>query len=266
MTSKEIVEYYDATADRDIRSDLKQAIKLIDEPKIAIDCGCGAGRDIEYLLANGFVVHAFDIEEESILRCRDRFKDNASVFLSQDSFNNFSYPLASLVLADASLFFCPESDFNEVWCKIKESLTPEGIFVGSFLGPNDTMAGPEYSREAFWLDVLVFTEVQLRLAFGDPPVKIRDKGWFNEKAALLDAELKSLDNASSMSSKLKQRLSNRFIERSAAAGIQLALLEHLDEKVRKYASFDVSRMTAIHITNNLIFVVVRLMDDIYSTA
>jgi len=90
MTSKEILDYFDVTADRDVRSDLHQAIKLVDEPKIAIDCGCGAGRDIAYLLANGFIIHAFDIESDSILRCKKRFEGKNNVFLSHASFNSFS--------------------------------------------------------------------------------------------------------------------------------------------------------------------------------
>jgi len=162
MTNKEISDYYDVTAGRDVRPDLQQAIKLVDEPKIAIDCGCGAGRDVAYLLDNGFIVHAFDIESDSILRCKKRFEGNDNVFLSQDNFNSFSYPFASLILADASLFFCPEGEFDEVWSKINKSLSPGGIFVGSFLGPNDSMADPNRRTEPFWPDILVFKEVQLR--------------------------------------------------------------------------------------------------------
>jgi len=165
MKDKEISDYYDATFDRDVRSDLQQAIKLVYEPKIAIDCGCGAGRDIEYLLDHGFVVHAFDIETDSIVRCKKRFDGKDNVFLSQDGFNSFSYPHSSLVLADASLFFCPEGEFNEVWSKINKSLSPGGVFVGSFLGPGDTMANPGYRKELFWPDVLVFNEVELRSKF-----------------------------------------------------------------------------------------------------
>lgn len=167
MASEEISEYFDATADRNVRSDLQQAIELVGNPKIAIDCGCGAGSDIAYLLANGFVVHAFDIESESISRCSERFKDETNLYLSQDGFDTFTYPPASLILADASLFFCPEGEFNKVWCKINKALIPGGIFVGSFLGPRDTMAGPDYQRDTFWPDVLVFTEAQLRPKFKD---------------------------------------------------------------------------------------------------
>jgi len=131
---------------------------------------------------------------------------------------------------------------------------------------SDGIASDSEDMSNLFLDLCFDIILVYKMAFGDPPIKIRNKDWFNNKVALLDAELKSLDSESSMSNKLKQQLSNRFIKRSAEAGIQLALLEHFDQEVRKYASFDVSRMTAIHVTNNLIFVVVRLMDDIYSTA
>lgn len=165
MATVEINQYYDATEDSNVRADLQQAIDLVSAPKIAIDCGCGAGSDIAYLLASGFVVHAFDIESESISRCSDRFEDETKLFLSQDSFKTFAYPPASLILADASLFFCPPGEFNEVWCKMTAALVLGGIFVGSFLGPRDTTAGPEYQRDAFWPDVLILTEALLQPMF-----------------------------------------------------------------------------------------------------
>jgi len=165
MATVEINEYYDATADSNVRTDLQKAVNIVNQPRIAIDCGCGAGSDVAYLLANDYVVPAFDIESESISRCRERFRNEPNLYLSQDSFNSFSYPAASLIHADASLFFCPENDFDDVWCKIENALVPGGIFVGSFLGPRDEMARPEYQREAFWPDVLVFSETSLRSYF-----------------------------------------------------------------------------------------------------
>ena len=165
MATEEITEYYNATAESEVRSDLQQAMEIVNQPKIAIDCGCGAGSDIAYLLANGYTVHAFDIEAESIRRCRERFKGETNLYLSQDGFNTFPYPPASLINADASLFFCPASEFDEVWCKINDALTPNGVFAGSFLGTRDTMMGSDYQKEAFWPDVLAFTEAQLRPIF-----------------------------------------------------------------------------------------------------
>ena len=162
MPSKEILEYFDSTANRETRDDLRFAVELVNGPKIAIDCGCGAGSDIAFLRTKGFLVHAFDIDSESIARCRERFSDDRKVMLSQDTFSTFDYPSASLILADASLFFCPEDEFDEVWRKITQSLLPGGIFVGSFLGQEDTMAGPNYKEDAFWSEVLVVSEEMVR--------------------------------------------------------------------------------------------------------
>ena len=165
MPSQEIKEYYDATECRDIRSDLIFAVNIVGDPKVAIDCGCGAGADIKYLLEQGFKVYGFDIEEESITRCKKRFKDSKDVILSQAGFSSYRYPRASLVVADASLFFCPMPEFDHVWRNIYECLYPKGIFCGSFLGPEDTMAEPEYHKRAFWPDVLVFDEEKVRGIF-----------------------------------------------------------------------------------------------------
>lgn len=165
MTTKEIVEYYNDTKDRAIRADLSYALTKLKGDKVAIDCGCGAGADIAYLRDNGFTVFAFDIEGVSITRCRERFKHDDKVELSQDSFLSYSYPKSSLVVADASLFFCPPKDFEAVWQKIVESLSQGGIFCGSFLGPNDSMASANFNRDQFWPDVLIISDDELRLMF-----------------------------------------------------------------------------------------------------
>ncbi|MBV1884073.1 MAG: methyltransferase domain-containing protein [Pseudomonadales bacterium] len=164
MTNADITKYFDKTEFREIRKDLVFAIKNISEPKIAIDCGCGAGADIDYLASNDFVVHGFDLEEESISRCKARFKNTDNVFLAKSSFNLFRYPQASLVAADASLFFCPISEFPSVWEKMYECLYPGGIFCGSFLGPEDSMANPGHPS-VFWPDVAVFEEAEVRNLF-----------------------------------------------------------------------------------------------------
>lgn len=165
MSTKEIKDYYSSTENSDTRADLNYAVTMLGKDRIAIDCGCGAGADIAFLREHDFIVHAFDLEQESILRCRERFKDDGKVFLSQDSFSSFAYPCASLIVADASLFFCPPTEFKDVWLNIEASLMPSGVFCGSFLGPNDTMAGPDYDKEAFWPEVMVFTEDKLRQHF-----------------------------------------------------------------------------------------------------
>ncbi len=167
MTSEEIIQYYSDTTNRDVREDLVFAERLIGREKIAVDCGCGAGADIAFLRDKGFTVHAFDIEEESIRLCRERFGNDENIHLSCASFNSFDYPQSTLLVADASLFFCPADEFVKVWSSIFTSLVKGGIFCGSFLGPNDTMAGPDFDKKSFWEHVLVFNEVELRVCLGD---------------------------------------------------------------------------------------------------
>lgn len=130
---------------------------------------------------------------------------------------------------------------------------------------SDGIAEENLDMANLFLDLCFDIIFIYKMAFGDAPAKSKGQSWFNEKVALLDAELKSLNNEEPISNKFKQRLSNRFVERSIVAGIQLGLLQHLDEQVRNYASFKPSRKKAIHVSNNLLFVVVRLMDDIYSS-
>jgi len=167
MSNKEIKQYYEATTERQIRSDLGYTVNMVPEPRIAIDCGCGAGADIEFLLTSGFKVYAFDIEAEAISRCEQRFKDRPEVILSRAGFGTYKFPRASLVVADASLFFCPREEFAPVWNSIYASLYPDGVFCGSFLGPKDTMAGPEYDATAFWPATCVFAEDEVRELFKD---------------------------------------------------------------------------------------------------
>jgi len=158
-------EYYDVSEHREIRSDLTFAIDLVELPKVAIDCGCGAGADIAYLIALGYKVYGFDIEEEAILRCQKRFENSSEVILSKASFSSYSYPKASLVVADASLFFCPNKEFHKVWGKLYDSLEPGGVFCGSFLGIEDTMAKQIIEKGTLWPNRLVFDEQEVMNVF-----------------------------------------------------------------------------------------------------
>lgn len=162
MTTNEIQNYYRVSRFGEIRQELAYALSIQKEAGIAVDCGCGAGSNIRHLRDAGYVVHAFDIDAEAISICKERFVSDANVFLYQSSFASFNYPSASLVLADASLFFCPADEFVAFFRKIHNALLPNGLFCGSFLGARDTMAGPEFDTEKFWGDVLVLSETQIR--------------------------------------------------------------------------------------------------------
>ena len=69
-----------------------------------------------------------------------------------------------------------------------------------------------------------------------------------------------------MHDSIRTNLQGRFVKRSIESGVQMGLLEHLDIEVEKYASFKKERQSAIQLTNNLLFVIVRLMDELYIKA
>ncbi len=136
----------------------------------------------------------------------------------------------------------------------------------SIFGPlSDGIA--EYSLDMAYLFLDLFLDIIFvyKKAFGNPSVKERDEQWLINKTSLLDAELKSLTKDIPMNAKFRNRLNDRFVERSIEAGVQMELLRYLDEQVKNYASFKQSRQKGVQITNNLLFVVARLMDDIYAS-
>jgi len=169
-TSQEKLDYFALTKDRPTRGDLVSSVALansvqIDGRRIAVDCGCGAGADIAYLRGQGYSVYAFDVEAEAIRQCGERFSEDDEVHLAQSTFAEFYYPQSTLIVADASLFFCPTDEFNNVWTLMAASLVMGGVFCGSFLGPEDTMAGPGFERDVFWPEVNVVTEETLKPKF-----------------------------------------------------------------------------------------------------
>ncbi len=100
-------------------------------------------------------------------------------------------------------------------------------------------------------------------AFGKPPEIYNEEEWVLEHLSSIDAELKSLTNEMPMDSKFRKNLQERFVKRSFEANIQLELMQYLEHEVIKYASFKRARGKAIQITNNILFVLVRLMGDLY---
>ena len=139
------------------------------------------------------------------------------------------------------------------------------LYQAIFGSLSDGIAEDSLDMAYLFLDLCFDIIFIYKKSFGNPSVKERDEQWLINKTRLLDAELKSLTKDIPMNTKLRNRLSDRFVERSIDAGVQMELLQYLDEQVKNYASFKRSRQKGVQITNNLLFVVVRLMDDIYAS-
>lgn len=109
-------------------------------PKIAIDCGCGAGSESSFLLNQNFTVYAFDpcIEAKNI--CLERLRENNNFFFSNEIFENYKFPQSSLIIVLYSLFFCSSHVLNDVLKRMKNALNTEGILLLQFLGKDDAWA------------------------------------------------------------------------------------------------------------------------------
>jgi hypothetical protein len=86
---------------------------------------------------------------------------------------------------------------------------------------SDGIAEENVDMANLFLDLCFDVILVYQMAFGSAPAEPPKKEWFDKKISLLDAKLKSLNDEDRMNSKFRQRLSNRFVERSIATGIQL---------------------------------------------
>ena len=150
--------------------------------------------------------------------------------------------------------------------KIDEFQKNQPYLYQALFGPlSDGIAEENLDMAHFFLYRCLDIIFVYNKVFGNPSVKEMDEQWLINKTMLLNAELTSLAGDISMNTKFKNRLNDRLVERSIDAGLQIELLQYLDEQVENYASFKHSRQKAVQITNNLFFVFVRLLDDIYAT-
>ena len=141
--------FYRAVEGRELREVFVDALPLLpvaspdERPLVAVDLGCGDGKESLELLSRGWTVLATDQAPEAIdrllasvpLEARERLTTAVAAFTEVD------FPTADLVYAGLSLPFCTAADFARVWPNIVTALRPGGFFVGHFFGPNDTWAG-----------------------------------------------------------------------------------------------------------------------------
>lgn len=146
--------YYAKTRERPPRETVVRALDAFDreelarDARLAVDLGCGGGRDIPALLDRSWRVVAIDraAEAEEGIRNRPdiaaeqraRIEFRLADFLADD----FAVPPAPLVISSFALFMCPPARFAGVWRRIEAALPPGGRFAGHLLGPNDTWAQP----------------------------------------------------------------------------------------------------------------------------
>ena len=115
-------------------------------PKIAIDCGCGAGNESGFLIEQNFIVHAFDPSTQARDICLQKFAGYDNFIFALEGFENYDFPNASLIIALLSLFFCDPHRVDCVLEKISNALFPEGIFLFQVLGKEDAWVVQNFAQ------------------------------------------------------------------------------------------------------------------------
>ena len=139
-TKRDWKVYYDAVANRPPRKTILTALTAFDRPGMAIDLGCGDGRDTVEILRQNWSVLAIDKEPDAITRLLSRPNINTLQLTTQIvSFEELQFPKSvNLINASFSLPFCSTEAFPNLWNKIFNSLVTGGRFCGHLFGDRDS--------------------------------------------------------------------------------------------------------------------------------
>ncbi|MEI7743377.1 MAG: class I SAM-dependent methyltransferase [Chloroflexota bacterium] len=151
MTDTHWPDYYAVTVYRPAWHTVSEAIALFETgvpgagPFLAVDLGCGAGRDARELLRNGWRVLAVDLEQAALdsLVAATPAEDLVRLEGVVADLATFPIPPCDLVNASVSLQFLGEPDLAGVFERITAALASGGRFTGLVYGDRDEAAGEE---------------------------------------------------------------------------------------------------------------------------
>jgi len=137
--------YYQQLRDRPPRRTLVAALDAFGETTdaLAVDLGCGDGRDIVEILRRGWRVVAVDAEPEALRQLAARNLPNGErITPIMARFEDVPLPLGvQLVNSSFAMPLCEPEKFHELWTRIREELPAGGRFSGQWYGPRDSWVG-----------------------------------------------------------------------------------------------------------------------------
>ena len=138
--------YYQQLRDRPPRRTLVKALDLFgDAPPdaLAVDLGCGDGRDIVELRRRDWNVVAVDAEPEALRQLAARNLPGADRITPINArLEDVPLPLGVLLVNSSfAMPLCEPAAFRTLWERIREALPPGGRFSGQWYGVRDTWYG-----------------------------------------------------------------------------------------------------------------------------
>jgi SAM-dependent methyltransferase len=143
--------YYEKLRDRPPRRTLLAALDRFGPPPpdaLAIDLGCGDGRDVTEMLRRGWRVFAVDAEPEALRQLQARpLPPGSDVTPIVARLEEVPLPIGvSLVNSSFAMPLCEPAAFHDLWNRIREELPSGGRFSGQWYGPRDSWAGGRADR------------------------------------------------------------------------------------------------------------------------
>lgn len=134
-------EYYETTQDAEPHQNVVMFLRKSIKPGIAVDLGCGAGRDTVLLLKHGWTVISYDINNNAqYILDRITPEEKGRFTFVKARHQDAEIPKCDLVVANDSMHYLSKDEFKAVVDKIYDSLNPNGNFVAEFLGNRDDWA------------------------------------------------------------------------------------------------------------------------------
>jgi len=135
--------YYDKLRDRPPRRTVIAALDAFGQcsDSLAIDLGCGDGRDVVEILRRGWRVVAVDSEPAALSRLMERGLAG-SITPIEARLEDVPMPIGvELVNSSFAMPLCEPERFHDLWARIGEALPSGGRFSGQWYGPRDSWVG-----------------------------------------------------------------------------------------------------------------------------
>ena len=141
-------QYYANTAGRPPRPTLLKALAVLGpgNGRLALDLGCGDGRDAIAMLTAGWTVLGIDSADAAIERLRHRadLPQGAALGLCLSHIEDTPWPdRVALVNASFSLPMVGPQHLATTWQRIRSTLLAGGVFAGQLFGNKDSFVGRE---------------------------------------------------------------------------------------------------------------------------